>query len=84
LALIAIALFGAIVLALFSYVYFSTASYVRSRSDNAIRAEQVSLQKAYDRAGRDGLIKSSESPTNIFRTAFICLPILHFPLSQGT
>jgi signal transduction histidine kinase len=57
LALIAIGFFGAIVLALFSYVYFSTASFVRSRSDNAIRAEQVSLQRAYDRAGRDGLIE---------------------------
>jgi signal transduction histidine kinase len=56
LALIAIGFFGTIVLTLFSYVYLSTASYVRSRSDNAIRAERVSLQRAYDRAGRGGLI----------------------------
>jgi signal transduction histidine kinase len=56
LALIAIGIFGTIVLALFSYVYLSTASYVRSRSDNAIRLEWASLQRAYDSAGRGGLI----------------------------
>jgi signal transduction histidine kinase len=56
LALIAIGLFGAIVLALFSYVYWSTASYVRSRLDSAIIAERASLQKTYDREGRDGLV----------------------------
>src|SRR5215831_10834441 len=55
LALIAIGLFGAIVLTLFSYVYLSTASYVHSRSDGTISAEQMNLQKAYDRAGRAGL-----------------------------
>lgn len=56
LALIAIGFFGTIVLALFSYVYLSTASYVRGRSDSTIRAEQVALQRAYDRAGRGGLV----------------------------
>src|SRR5262249_60233699 len=56
LALIAIGLFGAIVLTLFSYVYLSTAYYVRGRSDSAITAEQAILQRAYDRAGRGGLI----------------------------
>jgi signal transduction histidine kinase len=56
LALIAIGIFGAIVLTLFSYVYLSTAYYVRGRSDSAITAEQAILQRAYDRAGRGGLI----------------------------
>jgi signal transduction histidine kinase len=56
LALIAIATFGVIVSAIFSYVYLSTSSYVRSRSDRAIMTEYSSLQGAYERSGRDGLI----------------------------
>jgi signal transduction histidine kinase len=56
LALIAIGIFGAAVIALFSYVYWATASYVRSRSDQAIAAEQAVLRKVYDGAGRAGLI----------------------------
>jgi signal transduction histidine kinase len=56
LALIAIGTFGVIVSGIFSYVYLSTSSYVRSRSDRAIMAESVSLQGAYQRSGRDGLI----------------------------
>jgi signal transduction histidine kinase len=55
-ALVAIGLFGAIVLALFSYVYLSTASYVRSRADSAIATEQAVLQRAYDRGGPNDLI----------------------------
>ena len=55
-ALIAIGAFGMIVSALFSYVYLSTSSYVRSRSDRAIVTEYLSLQGAYERSGRDGLI----------------------------
>lgn len=60
LALIYIGIFGATVFALFSYVYWSTASYVRGRSDHAIAAEQVVLQKAYASAGRSGLISMIE------------------------
>jgi signal transduction histidine kinase len=56
LALIAIGTFGVIVSAIFSYVYHSTSSYVRSRSDRAIMTEYRSLQDAYERKGRDGLI----------------------------
>jgi signal transduction histidine kinase len=56
LALIAIGTFGVIVSAIFSYVYLSTSSYVRSRSDRAIMTEYRSLQDAYERKGRDGLI----------------------------
>ncbi len=56
LALIAIGTFGVIVSAIFSYVYQSTSSYVRSRSDRAIMTEYWSLQGAYERKGRDGLI----------------------------
>ena len=56
LALLAIAVFGAAVVALFGYVYWSTASFVRSRADGAIAAEQAVLLQAYERAGRSGLI----------------------------
>jgi signal transduction histidine kinase len=56
LALIAIATFGAIVSAIFSYVYLSTTAYVRGHSDRAIMTEYSSLQAAYERSGRDGLI----------------------------
>ena len=55
-ALIAIGTFGMIVSALFYYVYLSTSSYVRSRSDRVIMTEYSSLQGAYERSGRDGLI----------------------------
>jgi signal transduction histidine kinase len=55
-ALIAIGAFGVIASAIFSYVYLSTSSYVRSRSDRAIMTEYLSLQGAYERSGRDGLI----------------------------
>ena len=56
LALISIAVFGAVVLALFGYVYWSTAAFVLGRTDRAIAAEQENLRKVYDAAGRDGLI----------------------------
>jgi signal transduction histidine kinase len=56
LALIAIGAFGMIASAIFSYVYLSTSSYVRSRSDRAIVSDYVSLQAAYERSGRDGLV----------------------------
>ena len=56
LALIAIGVFGAIVIALFSYVYLATASYVRSQSDRTITAEHAILQKAHDSAGRSQLV----------------------------
>ncbi|MHC2336829.1 signal transduction histidine kinase [Bradyrhizobium sp. USDA 4454] len=56
LALIAIGVFGLIVSAIFAYVYGSTLSYVRDRSDRAIMTERASLDGAYARSGRDGLI----------------------------
>ena len=56
LALICIGIFGAAVVALFGYVYWSTGSYVRSRSDHAIKTELAILQKAYAGGGRSGLI----------------------------
>jgi signal transduction histidine kinase len=58
LALICIAIFGALVFALLGYVYWSTVSYVRSRSDQAITMELASLQKVYASAGRPGLISA--------------------------
>jgi signal transduction histidine kinase len=59
-ALIWIAIFGAVVLALFGYVYWSTASYVLTRSDQAIAAEHAVLHKAYQIAGRSGLVATIE------------------------
>ncbi|SDP05740.1 Signal transduction histidine kinase [Afipia sp. GAS231] len=56
LALIAIGTFGVIAMAVLGFVYLSTSSYVRSRSDRAILAEYSTLQGAYLRSGRGGLI----------------------------
>jgi signal transduction histidine kinase len=56
LALIAIGTFGMIMSAIFSYVYLSTSAYVRSRSDRAILAEDLSLQDTYRRSARAGLV----------------------------
>lgn len=56
LALMAIAGFGAIVLSLLGYIYWSTTSYVASRTDRVIAAEQSLLQVAYDRGGRGALV----------------------------
>jgi hypothetical protein len=53
LALIAIGTFGLIVSGILSYVYLSTSSYVRGRSDRAIKSECSNLLAAND--GRDGL-----------------------------
>jgi signal transduction histidine kinase len=63
LALIAIGLFGAIVLTLFGYVYLSTTSYMTGRLDSAIAAEQLTLQKTYDRDGRGGLMAAVRQRT---------------------
>jgi signal transduction histidine kinase len=56
LALIWIAIFGAAVFALLEFVYWSTASYVRSRSDQAIATELTILRSIYAGSGRSGLI----------------------------
>ena len=56
LALVCIAIFGALVFTLLGYVYWSTTSYARIRSDHAITAELAILQKTYASAGRSGLI----------------------------
>jgi signal transduction histidine kinase len=57
LALAAIVTFGLIASAIFIYVYLSTASFVRGRSDQAIRDEYSDLRGAYERSGRTGLIE---------------------------
>jgi signal transduction histidine kinase len=49
--------FGAVVVGLFGYVYWSTTSFVLTRYDSAIEAEQALLRKAYDTGGRDHLIE---------------------------
>ena len=56
LALICIAVFGAVVIALFGYVYWATASYLQSRADQAIAAELATLQSAYATGGRRELV----------------------------
>jgi signal transduction histidine kinase len=55
LALMAIAGFGTIVLSLLGYIYWLTTSYVVSRTDHAIAAEQSLLLTAYGRGDRDAL-----------------------------
>jgi signal transduction histidine kinase len=63
LALIAIATFGVIVSAIFGYVYLSTSSYVRSRSDRAIKNELVELRSVHERSGRQALIDAIRQRT---------------------
>ena len=58
LALISIGVFGAVVVALFGYVYWSTTTFMLSRSDSLIEAEQAMLRRTYDTSGRDGLIRA--------------------------
>ena len=58
LALISIGVFGAVVIALFGYVYWSTTTFVLSRSDSVIVAEQAMLRNIYDAGGRDGVVRA--------------------------
>jgi signal transduction histidine kinase len=58
LALISIAVFGAMVIALFGYVYWSTTNFVLSRSDSAIEAERAMLRNVYDSGGRNALTQA--------------------------
>jgi hypothetical protein len=55
LALICIAIFGAVVVGLFGYVYWSAAS-LRNRPDHAIKAERALLVQVYTETGRAGLV----------------------------
>jgi signal transduction histidine kinase len=50
--------FGAVVIALFGYVYWSTTTFVLSRSDSVIVAEQAMLRNIYDASGRDGVVRA--------------------------
>jgi signal transduction histidine kinase len=58
LALISIGVFGTVVIALFGYVYWSTTTFVLSRSDSVIEAEQAMLRNIYDIGGRDGVVRA--------------------------
>jgi signal transduction histidine kinase len=58
LALISIGVFGTVVIALFGYVYWSTTTFVLSRSDSVIEAEQAMLRNIYDTSGRDGVVRA--------------------------
>jgi hypothetical protein len=85
LALVCIALFGAVVFALFGYVYWSTASYVRNRSDQAISAEFAIMQKAYANAGRSGLITTiAQRLASASTVAFTFSPTLRYLRSLAT
>lgn len=83
-ALIAIGTFGVIASAIFGYVYLSTSSYVRSRLDRAILTEYSSLQSAYQRSGRDGLIALIEqriADTSFADNAYLLVDRSLTPLS---
>jgi signal transduction histidine kinase len=67
LALISIAVFGAMVIALFGYVYWATTNFVLSRSDSAIAAEQAMLRNIYDSGGRDALTVAIEQREAVAR-----------------
>jgi signal transduction histidine kinase len=67
LALISIAVFGAMVIALFGYVYWSTTKFVLSRSDSAIEAERAMLRNVYDRGGRNALTQAIEQRDAVAR-----------------
>ena len=69
LALISIAVFGAIVIALFGHVYRSTTNFVLSRSDSAIEAERAMLRNIYDSGGRNGLTLAIEQRDAVARLA---------------
>lgn len=56
LAFIYVAVFCLAIFALLGYVYWTTATYLYEKSDAAVTAERALLIKAYDSAGRDGLI----------------------------
>lgn len=55
-ALVYVVLFSSSIFALLAYVYWSTASYLRKDLDRAVVAERPVLTRAYDTAGRRGLI----------------------------
>ncbi len=55
-ALLCIAVFGALVLALFSYVYVATDAYVLTRTDRAIDADRADLMASYQKGGESGLV----------------------------
>jgi signal transduction histidine kinase len=56
LALVYIAIFGALVIGLIGYVYWSTISFTRARSDETAATVLASLGQAYASAGRQELI----------------------------
>ncbi len=58
LALINIAVFGAVVIALFGYVYWSTTSYVLGRTDRALSVELADLEQNFANGGRNELIEA--------------------------
>ncbi len=74
LALIAISIFGAVVIALFFYVYQSTASFVRSRADQEIAAELQKLEQVQRSSSRDtNSVLSCNQAIGAGRKATVCL-----------
>ncbi|MGJ0508228.1 MAG: sensor histidine kinase [Methylocystis sp.] len=60
LALVAIGVFGVLVVALFAYVRWSTAGYVREITDRAIAMDLTALEQAQAEGGRPALIAGIE------------------------
>ena len=56
LAFIYVLVFSSGVFALLGYVYWSTASYLYERSDQLLNIERESMDDAYRKTGRDGII----------------------------
>ena len=86
LALISIGVFGAVAIALFGYVYWSTTTFVLSRSDSVIEAEQAMLRNIYDTSGRDGLVRAIDqhkAAAHLGGEGFICLATSHLSPSPA-
>jgi signal transduction histidine kinase len=56
LAFIYVLVFSSAVFALLGYVYWSTAAYLYEKSDQLVSIERQLMDKAYDEAGRNGVI----------------------------
>jgi signal transduction histidine kinase len=86
LALLAIVVFGAVVIGLFGYVYWSTTRFVLSRSDAAIEAMRDGLRTAHNAGGRDSLIRAIESqvtatPTQLHGDLYLLVDAASAPVA---
>jgi hypothetical protein len=56
LAFIYVLIFSSGVFSLLGYVYWSTATYLYEKSDQLLNIERESMDDAYQKTGRDGII----------------------------